>query len=161
MLIFTPHALEPAAIVPDWRGTRVLVLRPEDRAAARDVAADPGSDESDLVVAEYLQPPAGVADVFADLCGWLRPRLERNEDPILFVDRPVDPVLLGILSEQGRVEAGRIHAEFSDDDRICLLRVGEAIATSPLLPAFLGFLKDRKVSDRSFVTLFAETFDAA
>lgn len=161
MLIFTRHALEPSAIVPDWRGLRVLVLRPGDRIAACDVAADPGTEDSDLVVAEYLQPPAGVADVFADLCGWLRPRLERNEDPILYVDRPVDPVLLGVLSEQGRVESGRIHAEFSEDDRLCLLRVGEAIATSPLLPAFLGFLKDRNVSDRTFATLFAETFDAA
>ena len=160
MLIFTPHALEPSEIVPDWHGTRVLVLRPGDRVAVPDVAADP-RQESDLVVAEYLQPLAGVADLFADLCGWLRPRLERNEDPILYVDRPVDPVLLGVLSEQGRVESGRIHAEFSEDDRLCLLRVGEAIATSPLLPAFLGFLKDRNVSDRTFATLFAETFDAA
>jgi hypothetical protein len=161
MLIFTSLALEPFALVPDWRGERVLVLRPADRVSDGNVARDLGSDETDLVVAEYLQPLTGVADLFADLCGWLKPRLERNEAPILYLDRPVDPVLLGALSEQGRVEAGRIHAEFSDDDRLCLLRVGEAIATSPLLPAFLSFLKDRNVSDRAFVTLFAETFDAA
>lgn len=39
--------------------------------------------------------------------------------------------------------------------------MGEAIATSSFLPALIGFLKDRNVSDYSLVTLFAETFDAA
>ncbi len=149
--------MESTGSPPDWHGTRVLVLQPQNRIPVSRLGDD---DEGDLVVADYLQPVPGVASLFGDLSRWLKPHLGRNEQPILYIDRPVDPVLLADLADQGRAEAGKIHAEFADDDRLSLLRIGEAIATSPLLPAFLGFLRDRPVDDRTFVALFAETFDA-
>lgn len=156
MLIFTCSALEPTASPPDWPGTRVLVLQPQDRVAASDLT----DGDRDLVVAEYLQPVPGVASLFGDLSLWLKPHLGRNEQPILYIDRPIDPVLLADLADQGRAEAQKLHAEFAEDARLSLLRIGEAIATNPLLPGFLAFLRDRKVDDRAFVTLISETFES-
>lgn len=155
MFIFTSSALDLLASPPELGGVRVLVLGPRDMISIADL-----NRENDLIVTEYLQPIRSVAGLFADLSKWLRQHLGQNDAPILYVDRPVDSVFLADLADRGRAEAQRLYAEFSEDERLVLLLIGEAIAGNPLLPTFLEFLQNRDISDRTFIALFSETFEA-
>lgn len=155
MFIFTSSALDPLAGPPKLEGVRVLVLDPKDKIWTGNL-----NGERDLIVAEYLQPIRSISGLFGDLSKWLRLHLDRNDVPIIYVDRPVDSVLLAHLADRGRAEAQRLYSEFSEDGRLILLLIGEAIACNPLLPVFLEFLQDRDLSDQTFIALLSETFEA-
>lgn len=135
-----------------WQGPRVLISTPES-------GFSPGALErlsDDFFVIEHLEPVSSVATLLAEtfrLLPWLL-----AEHPLLYIDRQVDTSFLAKESQLGQSLAHEVAADLTDEGRLTMLRLGEMIATSPLLPEFFAFLKDRSVNDTALVSLLDTAF---
>ena len=141
-------------MVPLWSGPLVLVVLPGSgfgRAAIETL------NES-YIILEFLQPPAGIAPLLADVAGWLGHLLRRIDGPLLFLDQPLDAELLATEAARGTDQPEEIHAALDAEGRLTLLRLGEMVASSPLLPGFFGFLDGRSIDDAQFVDLLNHAF---
>jgi hypothetical protein len=157
MLILTTNALtgegDALAFAP-WQGPRVLVVLPGSgmpRAALRGLDAG-------ITVIEHLQPARGAAALLVDVMHWLAPRLAGAEGPLLYLDRPADPAFVAEQAELGRSHLHDVASELAGDGRLAMLRLGDMVATSPLLPAFFGFLGTRSIDDATLADLLGDTF---
>lgn len=160
MLILTTNALVPGleeTALPDWPGLRVLVVLPGsglDRAAINAL-------NDRFILLEWLEDPATVSVVMRDIAGWLGPRLRRDDGPLLYLDRPFDPV--AEASDPAQVPLHGVQAEHAPDGRLLRLVLGEMVAASPLLPGFFRMLDGRlcdgqAIDDALMVELLADTF---
>lgn len=157
MLILTTNAWLPgpeAPPVPEWPGPHVLIVLPGSGLGRARVEAL----NQTFIIVELLQPPAGAAAVLGDVMGWLGHLWRAVDGPVLWLDRPLDPEALAEAAAQGRANPHEIRAELTGEGRLTLLRFGEMVAGSPLLPGFFGFLKGRTVTDAVFVDLLTHAF---
>ena len=157
MLILTTNAYRPgsqAAMVPPWSGPSLLVVLP---GSGLDRTAIDALNQT-FIILEFLQPPSGVAPLLADVVGWLGHHLRRVEGPVLFLDLPMDPEIVAAQAAQGMDQPEAIHAELDPDGKLTLLRLGEMVASSPLLPGFFRFLDGRAINDALFVDLLTHAF---
>jgi hypothetical protein len=157
MLILTTNACRPdpqAITVPLWSGPLVLVVLPGSGLGKATIEAL----NERFIILEFLQPPAGAAALFADIAGWLGHLLRRLDGPLLFLDQPLDTERLAAEAVLGADQPEQIRAELDAQGRLTLLRLGEMVASSPLLPGFFGFLEGRTVDDTLFVDLLTHAF---
>ena len=157
MLIMTTNVFLSSSQMPlvsNWSGPLVLVVLPGsgiDRTAIEAL-------NQTFVILDFLQPPAGAARLFADVVGWLGHLLRQRVGPVLFLDRPLDAEILSTEAARGMEQPERIHAELDQQGRLTLLRLGEMVASSPLLPGLFDFLNRRTVNDALFVDLLTHAF---
>lgn len=111
----------------------------------------------DFIIIEHLQPVAGVADLLLDVMRWFPSLLAEAEYPLLYLDRPVDADFLAEQANLGRRHAHEVLSELTGG-RLTMLRLGEMVATSPLLPEFFAFLQGRSLDDATFVDLLDNAF---
>ncbi|MGD9861804.1 MAG: hypothetical protein AB7S99_01205 [Pseudodonghicola sp.] len=166
MLIMTTNALSEgqdcptADLVDDWAvetrwpGPKVLVILPDAGLPRRRIEAL----NKAFIVIEHLRQPAGGGAVLCDAAGWLRSALQQADWPLLYLDRPFDAADLQAQADLGRSLMHDIEADFSGDGRLGLLRLGEMVATSPLLLEFFDFMTERPVEDEMLVDLLRATF---
>lgn len=155
MLILTTNALIPgsgADPLPDWPGLRVLLVLP---GSGLNRAAIEALNEA-YVIVEWLQSPANMVDLLCDAAGWLENRLIQGEGPLLCLDQPVDAMSVAIASHE--VQSNAVQADFDTEGRMVQLVLGEMIATSPLLPAFLRMVGKRAIEDVVFIELLNDVF---
>lgn len=155
MLVVTTNALKAgtkALPYPSWPGLHVLVVLPGSK-------CDPRAFEdfdSRFVVVEWLQEPANATVLLCDVIGWLETRLNENEGPLLYIDRPLDT---GIKPDDlGQIPPLAVDATFRSDRRINQLVLGDMIATSPLLPDLFRKLNDHAVNDTQFTEVLTDLF---
>lgn len=159
MLILTTDCYRPgseAPMVPHWSGSLVLVVLP---GSGLDKTAIETLNET-FIILEFLQTPTGVAPLLADVVGWLGHLLRRVNGPVLFLDQLPDPELVASEAARGMAKPEEIRAELNADGRLTLLRMGELVASSPLLPAFFRILDGRSINDALFVDLLTHAFES-
>ena len=159
MLIMTTNALLSSSQTPmvsNWSGPLVLVVLP---GSGIDRTAIEALNET-FIILDFLQPSAGAAPLLADVVRWLGHLLRLCDGPVLFLDRPLDAEMLSTEAARGMEQPERIHAELDQQGRLTLLRLGEMVASSPLLPGFFGFLNGRAVNDALFVDLLTHAFSS-
>ena len=157
MLILTTNACRPgseAPMVPHWSGPLVLVVLP---GSGLDRTAIELLNET-FIILELLQLPSATAPLLADVVGWLGHLLRRVDGPVLFLDQPLDPEALAAEATRGKHQPEAIRAELTPDGRLTLLRLGEMVASSPLLPGFFRFLDGRAIDDARLVDLLTHAF---
>lgn len=154
MLILTTNAHPAGSQVPPWSGPLVLLVLP---GSGLDRAAIEALNET-FIILEFLQAPAGMAPLLADVAGWLGHLMRRLDGPLLFLDQPPGAGLLTTHAARGKDRPEEIAAEVGPDGSLCLLRMGEMVASSPLLPGFFRFLDGRAVDDALFVDLLTHAF---
>ena len=157
MLIVTTNAFANSIDLGDftnWPGLRVLVVLPGSGLSRSNIERL----NEDFIIIEQLEPVPFVAGLFADAIGWLKAAITADEMPLLYVNQKIDD---GFMRQQ----IGRIHqdchdcsATLSEDGRLMHLRLGNMIATSPLLPDLLSLLRGRDVRDETFVELLTSVF---
>lgn len=157
MLIINANALAGAQDILahlSWQGPRVLISTPESGftpSALRRLS-------DDIVVIEYLEPVSSAATLLAEVFRLLPWLLAEAEHPLLYIDRQVDADFLAKEAQLGQSLAHEVASDLTDEGRLTMLRLGEMIATSPLLPEFFAFLKDRSVDDTALVSLLDTAF---
>ena len=159
MLIMTTNAFLSSSQTPmvsNWSGPLVLVVLP---GSGIDRTAIEALNET-FIILDFLQPPAGAAPLLADVVRWLGHLLRLCDGPVLFLDRPLDAEMLSTEAARGMEQPERIQAELDQQGRLTLLRLGEMVASSPLLPGFFGFLNGRAVNDALFVDLLTHAFSS-
>ena len=137
-----------------WPGPKILIILPGSGLTRGKIE----HLNEDFIILEYLQKPANTASVLCDVTGWMGLTLEQADWPLLYLDRPFDSDLLSEQAELGRKQVHALETRLSEDGRIVMIRLGEMIATSPLLPEFFRLLRNRTVEDGAFGDLLAAAF---
>ncbi|WP_096788030.1 hypothetical protein [Rhodobacter sp. CZR27] len=157
MLTVTTRAF---AGVPDpapfaqWPEPHVLIVLPDAELSQKAISRL----NRTMIVIEHLEPPAGAFAMLADLPGWLGHHLFDIGRPLLFLDRPPAEAEIAGEARRGRAQPYGIGSELDGSGRLRLLRMGGMVASSPLLPHFLRFLKGRGLDDALSVDLLRTTF---
>ncbi|MDE4099385.1 hypothetical protein [Phaeobacter gallaeciensis] len=152
MLILTTNAFETGSTLsplPSWPGLHVLIVLPGAGRGLQNL--DTLSEE--FVIVEWLQSPENAADLLCDVFGWLRGRLDEDEGPLLYVNRP-----LGKTGDPDQVSSVAVEAKFGPDGSFTQLALGELIAASPLLPDVFRKANGRAVSDTKFIKILKDIF---
>ena len=155
MLILTTNAFEVGAMpppLPSWPGLHILIVLPGSGCGRHDFDSLSG----ELVFVEWLQGPENATALLCDVVGLLKGRLDENEGPLLYVDRPLGKI--GDPNDPVQVSSGAVDAKFGPDGRLTQLALGELIAASPLLPDVFQKLNARAVSDTKFTKVLEEIF---
>lgn len=130
-----------------WPGRLYLLVLPEhqfDPMRLRDL-------ESDLIVVEMLQPPAGVARIFAALHQLDRKANKAPLDAFLYVGSDCRPEEVDDLLSLGLDGERDLRLEASEGCATSLL-LGPGVLHHPSLPLFMSVVKNWQVTD----TLFCE-----
>lgn len=152
MLVMTTNALEAgtaAPPLPSWPGLHVLIVLPRSECDRQ--ALEWLNDR--LVVVEWLQEPANAAGLLCDAIGWVERHLDEDEGPLLYIDQP-----LGETVEPDQIPPLAVDATFDPEGTINRLVLGEAIATSPLLPDLFRKLNGRVANDTQFTEILSDLF---
>lgn len=154
MLIVTTNAFDAAktaGLFTNWPGPHVLVALPDSSLSRERLR----QLEGEFIVIECLQFPTNTAALFCDIEKWLRPLLTDDAGPLLWLDRPIHVLESADPSPSAE---DVLHAEMSDDGKLVLLLLGDAISTSPLLPGFFDFIRSRDIDDGTLVDLLENAF---
>lgn len=157
MLVMTSNSLPSVRDISppmDWHGARVLALHPPSGLDQAQIHAL----EQDYFVIEFLDQTPGAAAVLGDVARWLGHLLQGLEGPLLYINAPMDAFDLELQVAEAKASPDRIRADLSDDGQLKLLRLGEIVATSPLLPEFFRMIAGRAMTDGLFVDLLTEAF---
>lgn len=138
--------------LPSWPGLHVLIVLPGSDCGRHDFDSLGG----DLVIVEWLQEPENATALLCDVVGWLKGRLDEDEGPLLYVDRPLGKT--GDPNDPVQVPSGAVDAKFGPDGSLTQLALGELIAASPLLPDVFQKLNGRAVSDTQLTKVLKEIF---
>jgi hypothetical protein len=157
MLIATSNCFDPGGDLGHllaWDGPSLLVFLP---------GSSPGRTklmqiERDFLVLECLEQPAGVRCLMLDILSLLKVRFENESWPLLYMDRPADADFVKTQYELGRRHPGNLEASFSDGGELATLRLGEMIATSPVLRDVVSFMCENRIDDRRMVGMLGLCF---
>jgi len=154
MLVVTTNALEAGRAMPfpSWPGPHVLVILPGSDCDRR--IFEKLGDRA--VVVEWLQEPANATVLICDVISWLERRLDEDEGPLLYIDEPLGKTVEP--DDPDRISPLAVDATFDPDGTINRLVLGEAIATSPLLPDLFRKLNGRVANDTQFTEILTDLF---
>lgn len=160
MLIATSNCFEPGGDMShllDWDGPSLLVFLPGPR---------PGRSlfrqlEKDFLVLDCLETPSSTSALLMDILSFLKVHFENESWPLLYLDRPCEPAFVKAQGELGHRHPGDLEATFSSRDSVATLRMGEMIATSPVLRDVLSFMCENRIEDRKMVDLLNLSFSGA
>lgn len=157
MLAITSNAAIPSVeeeLASSWNGPIVLVLLPDSiigSAQTRRLAET-------FFVIEYLEELGGPVATLRDLLSLLRLQVERGDWPLLFLNSPRDPDFIASQYDLGLRRAHEVDAGFEPSGELAWLRLGEMVATSPVLPDILSFIEEKGVDDTQAVELLKLSF---
>ncbi|RID90334.1 hypothetical protein D2N39_18385 [Gemmobacter lutimaris] len=156
MLILTSDTIADNSdtLSASWPGPRVLILRPDTGLSPADVERL----NRDFIIVEHLEPAGGAAALLCDALGWLAPLLREADWPLLYLDHPAGAAFVAAEAAAGQSHPHDLRADLSPEGRLLSLRLGEMIATSPLMPEFLAVLRGRPVEDATFAALLHDAF---
>lgn len=157
MLIINQRFLpcwEESNALRNWPGPHVLIIYPDSGLSRAQVV----ELNRCFIIIEYLQSPINAAGLFGDVLGWLDVLQREDGASILFIDGPFDAGLLAEQSERSAKAPNAVEAEMAKDGRVAMLRFGQMVATSPLLPEFFKCLPDPTISDAILVELLQDIF---
>ncbi|MCO5161909.1 MAG: hypothetical protein M9939_12275 [Mesorhizobium sp.] len=157
MLIATSNCFDPAGDLGHllaWDGPSLLVFLP---------GSNPGRStllqlEKDFLVLDCLEKPLGGSYLLMDVLSFLKVRFETEDWPLLYLDRPCDENFITEQGKLGRFRPGDLEASFSDAGDLATLRLGEMIATSPILRDVVSYMCQNRIDDRRMVDLFRLSF---
>jgi len=160
MLIATSNCFETGGDMSHllgWDGPSLLVFLPgqhPSRSLFRQL-------EKDFLVLDCLETPSSTCALLMDILSFLKVHFENESWPLLYMDRPCEPAFVKAEGELGRRRPGDLEAAFSSQGALATLRLGEMIATSPVLRDVLSFMCDNRIEDRQMVDLLNLSFSGA
>ncbi len=157
MLIATSNCFDVSESVEGllaWDGPALLVFLP---------GSSPGRKrlrelEEDFLVLDCLERPAAASCLLLDILSLLKVRFDNESWPLLYMDRPGGADFVKAQCDLGRRRPGSLEASFSGEGELATLRLGEMIATSPVLRDVVSFMCENRVDDRRMVGLLSLCF---
>lgn len=157
MLIITTNILASGldtGTALSWAGPKILAVLPGSGLTQTRIRRL----EDDFIIVEFLHPPRGAPEILAVLARRLGGRFRDADGPLLYLDRPFAAAEVKKHLEAMGADPHDLAWEIADGGRLAMLRAGEMIATSPLLPEALRMLGERAIDDALFVELLRDTF---